>query len=101
MASGRRKAVLSILIELKSLSSVAQILLVAPSSTSSKPQDKMQRAFLLDVIVRERTTVFKLLPGKNEALLVWRDAFFVLDFRLDIVDGVGRFDFEGDGFPRY
>jgi hypothetical protein len=34
---------------------------------------------------------------KDEALLVGRDAFLVLDLGLYIVDGVGRFDLEGDG----
>jgi len=41
-----------------------------------------------------------LLSGKDETLLVWRDAFFVLDFGFDVVDGVGGLDFEGDGFTR-
>jgi len=43
---------------------------------------------LLDVIVRESTTVFKLLSSEDEALLVGRDPFLVLDLRLDVIDSV-------------
>lgn len=44
--------------------------------------------YLLDVIIGQCASIFQLLPGENQALLVWRDAFFVLDLCLDIVDGV-------------
>jgi hypothetical protein len=37
----------------------------------------MEGRLLLDVVVREGTAVFKLLAGKDEALLVWRDALLV------------------------
>ena len=33
----------------------------------------------LDVVVREGAAVFELLAGEDQALLVRRDAFFVLD----------------------
>ena len=56
--------------------------------------------YLLDVVVRQRTPILQLLPSEYQTLLVRRDAFFVLDLGLDIVDGVGGFDFEGDGFAR-
>ena len=36
--------------------------------------------------------------GENQALLVRRDALLVLDLGLHVVDGVGRFDLERDGF---
>jgi hypothetical protein len=52
--------------------------------------------FLLNVVIRERTTVFELLSGEDQTLLIRRDAFLVLNLRLDVVDGVGRLDFEGD-----
>jgi hypothetical protein len=38
-----------------------------------------------------------LLAGENQALLVRRDTLLVLDLGLDVVDGVRRLDFEGDG----
>lgn len=55
---------------------------------------------LLNIIIRQRASVLELLPGKDQTLLVRRDALLVLDLGLDIVDGVGGFDLEGDGFTR-
>jgi hypothetical protein len=43
---------------------------------------------LLDVIVGQGAAIFELLAGEDQALLVWRDAFLVLDLGLNIVDGV-------------
>lgn len=60
----------------------------------------MDANLLLNVVVRQRTPVLQLLPGEDQTLLVRRDALFVLDLRLDVVDGVGGFDLEGDGFAR-
>ena len=57
----------------------------------------MECRFLLNVVVGECAAIFKLLSGEDEALLVWWDALLVLDFGLDVVDGVAGFDFEGDG----
>jgi hypothetical protein len=57
----------------------------------------VKRALLLDVVVGECAAVLELLAGEDQALLVWRDAFFILDLRLDIVDGVRGLDLEGDG----
>lgn len=50
------------------------------------------------VIISECSTVFELFAGKDKSLLIWRDAFFVLNFGFDVIDGIGGFDFEGDGF---
>ena len=41
-----------------------------------------------------------LLSSEDEALLVRRDAFFVLDLCLDVLNGVAHLDVEGDGLPR-
>ena len=48
----------------------------------------MERGLLLDVVVGEGATVFKLLAGEDEALLVGRDALLVLDLGLHVVDRV-------------
>jgi len=53
---------------------------------TSESQDQVQGGFLLDVVVRESPAIFKLLSGENESLLVWWDAFFILDFGLDVFD---------------
>ena len=50
------------------------------------------------VIISECSTVFELFAGKDKSLLVGRDAFFVLNFGFDVIDGIGGFDFESDGF---
>ena len=42
-------------------------------------------------------SVLELLACEDEALLIGRDAFLVLDFGLDVFDGVGLLDVEGDG----
>ena len=60
----------------------------------------MKSGFLLDVVVGQGSTVFELLAGEDQALLVGRDAFLVLDLGLDIVDGIGRFHLEGDRLTR-
>ena len=57
----------------------------------------MQCRFLLNVVVREGSAVFELLSGENQSLLVRWDAFLILDLRLDVINGIGRFNFEGDG----
>ena len=59
----------------------------------------MQGRFFLDVVVRKRAAVFKLLPRKDQTLLVWGNAFFVLDFLLHVVDGIAGFHIESDCLP--
>ena len=51
----------------------------------------------MDVVVRAGAAVLELLAREDQALLVGRDALLVLDLGLDVVDGVGRLDLEGDG----
>ena len=58
----------------------------------------MKSGFLLDIIVRQSPTILELLASKDQALLVRRDAFFVLDLALHIINRIRRFDFEGNGF---
>ena len=64
------------------------------------PEHHFERRILLDVVVRQRAAVFQLLAGKDQALLVWRDAFLVLDLGLHILDTVARLDLERDGLAR-
>ena len=58
----------------------------------------MESRFLLDVVIRKGSAVFKLLSGKDQTLLIRWDAFFVLDLALDIVDCVRGFDLKSDGW---
>merc|ERR1712209_163240 len=59
----------------------------------------MQGALLLDVVVREGSSVFQLLSSKDQPLLVWGDALLVLDLGLDILNGVRRLNLQSDGLP--
>jgi hypothetical protein len=57
----------------------------------------MESGLLLDVVIREGATVLELLASENQALLVRRNSLLVLDFALDIVDGIGGLDLKSDG----
>ena len=50
-----------------------------------------------DSLVAQSATVFELLASEDKTLLVRGDALLVLDFGLDIIDGVRGLDLEGDG----
>merc|ERR1719400_854428 len=65
--------------------------------TSSQTEYQMQSGLLLDVVVGEGTAILKLFAGKDQPLLIWGNALLVLDFGLDILDGVRWFDLKGDG----
>merc|ERR1712180_513939 len=65
--------------------------------TSSEPENKMECGLLLDVVVRECPAILQLFASKDQPLLVWRDAFLILDLRLDVLDSVRWLNFESDG----
>ena len=56
----------------------------------------MKGTFVLDVVIREGTTILKLLTSVDETLMVRRNAFLVLNLGLNIVGGVRRLDFKSD-----
>jgi len=58
----------------------------------------MKSRFLLDVVIAQGSTIFQLLSSKDETLLIWWDPFLVLDLSFDVVNGIGRFDVQRDGF---
>merc|ERR1712152_83155 len=57
----------------------------------------MESGLLLDVVVRESPSILELLSSKDQPLLVWRNAFLVLDLGLDVLNAVRGLDLEGDG----
>jgi len=61
------------------------------TTISTKPQDKMQSAFLLNVIIAQCAAIFNLFAGKNNSLLVGWYTFFVLDFLSDGINIVTCF----------
>lgn len=56
-----------------------------------------RRVYLLDVVIAQSPSIFQLLAGEDQTLLIGGNALFVLNLGLDVVDCVGRFDLEGDG----
>ena len=65
--------------------------------STTQTQDQMQCALLLDVVVGKGPAILQLLAGKDEALLVGRDALLVLDLLLDILDAIAALHLKGDG----
>merc|ERR1711910_191202 len=65
--------------------------------SSSQSEHEVKSALLLDVVVRECSSILKLLSSKDQPLLVWRNAFLVLDLGLDILNGVRWLNLESDG----
>ena len=66
------------------------------SATTSKSEDQVKGGFLLDVVVRECSTILELLSGEDESLLIGRDALLVLDLSLDVLNGVRRLNVKGN-----
>merc|ERR1719326_685991 len=64
---------------------------------ATETKHKMKSGLLLDVVVRKGTAILKLLASKDEALLVRRDALFVLNLGLYVLNGVRGLDVQGDG----
>merc|ERR1719270_2575736 len=56
--------------------------------SSSKSENQVESRFFLNVIIRQGSTIFKLLAGKDQSLLVWGDSLLVLDFGFHILNGV-------------
>ena len=67
------------------------------SVSSSQPQNEVDGAFLLEVVVGQSPVVFKLLPCEDESLLVDWDSFSVVNLGLQAFDAVALLDFHGHG----
>jgi len=65
---------------------------------ATKTEDEVESRLLLDVVIRKSAAVLELLAGEDEALLIGRNPFLILDLRLDVVDRVRRLDLESDCF---
>ena len=50
----------------------------------------------LDVVFCQGVPVLQLLAGKDQAMLIRRNALLILDLSLDVVDSVGSLDIQGD-----
>ena len=58
----------------------------------------MKCRLLLNIVILESASIFKLLASKNKSLLVWWDAFLVLDFSFNILNGVALLNIKRNRF---
>merc|ERR1719439_216117 len=58
----------------------------------------MESGLFLNVVVAEGAPILQLLASKDKALLVRRNSLLVLNFLLDLVNGVGAFHLQRNGF---
>ena len=72
-------------------------MLLTLAVTTTKTKHQMQRTLLLNVVITEGTPVLKLLPGKDQTLLIGGDPLLILDLGLDIVNGVRGLNVQSDG----
>merc|ERR1712117_422198 len=63
---------------------------------SPESENQVKSALLLDVVVGESSSVLQLLASEDQPLLIWGNAFLILNLGLDVLDGVRWFDLEGD-----
>jgi len=66
--------------------------------STSKSQDQVKGWLLLDIVVSQGSSVFKLFSSEDKSLLIGRNSFFVLDFGFDILNGVRWLNIKGNGF---
>lgn len=54
----------------------------------------------LDIVIGKSTSILQLFTSKDESLLIRRNALFVLDLGLHVLDGIGCLYLEGNGLTR-
>merc|ERR1711923_561651 len=64
---------------------------------SSQSEHKVKSALLLDVVVGEGSSVLQLLTSEDQPLLIWGNAFLILNLGLHVLNGIRGLDLEGDG----
>ena len=87
---------LHLLVNMLNLLGGLVLLLLMLLTTTTKTEDQVKSGFLLDVVIGESATVFKLLTSEDQTLLIWGNSFLVLDLGLDVFDGIRGFDVEGN-----
>jgi len=66
------------------------------SAAAAQTKNEVKGGLLLNVVVTQRTTIFKLLASKDETLLIRGDSFLVLNLGLHVLDAVTGFNFQRD-----
>ena len=67
--------------------------------TTPQTKNQVKRRLLLDVIIRQGPPIFELFPSEDETLLIRRNALFILDLRLHVIDGIRGLHLQSDRFP--
>jgi hypothetical protein len=70
------------------------------TSTTSKTKSKIDCSLLLDIVVRESTSILELLSCKNEILFVRGDTCFCIDFCFDALNGISGLGIDRDSLAR-
>ena len=70
--------------------------IITITPTSSESQDQVESGFLLNIVVRECSSILKLLSCEDESLLIWWDTFLVLDLCFHVFNGVSWLNIKGD-----
>jgi hypothetical protein len=66
-------------LELSSQGSESWFNLDGSHTTTSQSEDQVECGFLLDVVIRESSSIFELLSSEDESLLIWGNTFFILN----------------------
>ena len=66
------------------------------SVSTSESENQVESRLLLNVVVRKGSAILELLTSEDKSLLIWWDALLVLDLGLDVLNGVGWLNIEGD-----
>jgi len=69
-------------------------------NAATKTQHQVQSGLFLNIVVRQCTSVFELLAGENQSLLIRRNSLLVLDLGLDVIDCIGRLNIERNSLAR-
>merc|ERR1711917_200248 len=67
--------------------------------SSSQSQNQVKSGLLLDVVIGESSSVLELFSSEDEPLLIWWNAFLILNLGLHVLDRIRWLDFKGNGFP--
>ena len=66
-------------LELSGKSSKIWLDLHGSHTSSSESQNQMEGGLLLDVVIREGSTIFELLTSEDKSPLIWGNTFFILN----------------------
>ena len=68
-----------------------------PSVTATQTKDQVKGGLLLNVVVREGTSILELLSSEDKTLLIRGDSLLILNFGLYRLNGVRGLDLKSDG----